>query len=820
MIFLILGLGFIFFLSPFIFGSKTDWLGQHTAFPEYFRNLFYQTGNFFPNFSIHLGAGQNIFNFAYYGLLNPIILLSYFLPFVPMQTYIIVTSLLSILVSMILLYYFFKPKLGDKIAFFSVILYFFACPIIFHAHRHIMFVNYMPFLILGLIGVDNYFIKKKTGYMTWSVFFMIISSYYYSIGGIISLVIYGIYHWLKKNSFEFKKFLKDGFIFIIPIFIGILCSAFYLLPTAYALLCGRESSNHSISILTLFLPNFNISNILYTAYSLGLTSIFIFADFYFITSRKRENKWLGILFFLLCFIPIFIYILNGTLYVRSKVLIPFLPLAIYLIGVFLKDVIERKDMRRFFIFSLVIFHVAILMSGYFKVFYYIDVILVICAIILYTHYSKTWLLLLPILAISLITSISVNLSEGYVKKSYSNQVIEHLINEIPVTDNLWRTSVQENTLYGINQIYGNHQFSTSLYSSVYNSEYSNFFKDTVEHALPYRNRFIHASTNNLLFSILMAERYIVASCEKEYIGYHKLAEEQDKCLYENEYVYPFGYGSDQLMHQSAFKNLEYPYHLEALLNSIIVSDSVTTNFEFNSQLEELSMDVGSIQIGKNLKVEKTINGYEVIASEKDTMIYALEKPMSKVLLIDFDVVNAPSCKTGDISITINGITNKLTCSSWEYKNENHRFAYVISENNIEALEIKFTKGKYLLENFHIYALDYEEIQNNQKDKYPFLINQKKTKDNQIVGNIEMEADGYFVLSIPYDQGFHIKVDGTKVDVEKVNTSFLGFPLEKGNHQIEIKYQAPYFKIGKWISLFTFIFYAVYMFLKNKMSNKL
>ena len=170
MIFLILGLGFIFFLSPFIFGSKTDWLGQHTAFPEYFRNLFYQTGNFFPNFSIHLGAGQNIFNFAYYGLLNPIILLSYFLPFVPMQTYIIVTSLLSILVSMILLYYFFKPKLGDKIAFFSVILYFFACPIIFHAHRHIMFVNYMPFLILGLIGVDNYFIKKKTGYMTWSVF--------------------------------------------------------------------------------------------------------------------------------------------------------------------------------------------------------------------------------------------------------------------------------------------------------------------------------------------------------------------------------------------------------------------------------------------------------------------------------------------------------------------------------------------------------------------------------------------------------------------------------------------------------------------------
>ena len=51
-----------------VYGSTTDWGIQHYAIPEYFRTLFYDTGNLFPQFAPNLGAGQNIFYFAYYGL--------------------------------------------------------------------------------------------------------------------------------------------------------------------------------------------------------------------------------------------------------------------------------------------------------------------------------------------------------------------------------------------------------------------------------------------------------------------------------------------------------------------------------------------------------------------------------------------------------------------------------------------------------------------------------------------------------------------------------------------------------------------------------
>ena len=58
------------------YGSTMDYANQHYLIPEYFRTLFYETKDFFPSFALNLGMGQNIYNFSYYGLFNPIILIS------------------------------------------------------------------------------------------------------------------------------------------------------------------------------------------------------------------------------------------------------------------------------------------------------------------------------------------------------------------------------------------------------------------------------------------------------------------------------------------------------------------------------------------------------------------------------------------------------------------------------------------------------------------------------------------------------------------------------------------------------------------------
>ena len=68
----------------YAYGSNIDWGGQHYAIPDYFRKLFYETGDLFPSFAPNLGAGENMYYFSYYGLYSPVILISYLLPFVKM----------------------------------------------------------------------------------------------------------------------------------------------------------------------------------------------------------------------------------------------------------------------------------------------------------------------------------------------------------------------------------------------------------------------------------------------------------------------------------------------------------------------------------------------------------------------------------------------------------------------------------------------------------------------------------------------------------------------------------------------------------------
>ena len=403
-------LGIIFILSDILFGSRVDWLSQHTAFPEYFRNQFYETGNFIPNLALHIGSGQNIFNFAYYGLLNPIILISYLLPFIEMIDYIMISSFICICISTLLFYKWLKDKVNLNIRFIGTLLYFFATPLIFHFHRHIMFVNYMPFLILGLIGVDKYIKNNKSLLLIISIFLMIMTSYYYSIGGLLCIALYYFYNLLKKE-FNIKIYLKEIIKFIIPIILSISLAAFFLVPTALCLLSGR-TDNTSISLLSLFIPNFNLDDLIYSSYSLGVGSVFILSLIYFIFNKNREKKVISMILSLICFIPIFVYILNGTLYVRNKVLIPLLPLAILIISLFIEQV-KNDHINKKLLYIISIILLIIYISGYYNILFYIEFLFIIFIIYLYQKKKKD-IYLLPIIIIALILCIGTNKEDLYV----------------------------------------------------------------------------------------------------------------------------------------------------------------------------------------------------------------------------------------------------------------------------------------------------------------------------------------------------------------------------------------------------------------------
>ena len=120
----ILALAALFFCWLFcirngVFGSRVDWISQHSVLPEYFRQLFYDTGQLFPEFAANIGGGQNIYNFSYYGLCNPVVWLSYLFPGVEMGTYLMAAMMIHLVIAVLLFYRWLLHRgISHHISFF------------------------------------------------------------------------------------------------------------------------------------------------------------------------------------------------------------------------------------------------------------------------------------------------------------------------------------------------------------------------------------------------------------------------------------------------------------------------------------------------------------------------------------------------------------------------------------------------------------------------------------------------------------------------------------------------------------------------------
>ena len=95
----------------------------------------------------------------------------------------------------------------------------------------------------------------------------------------------------------------------------------------------------------------------------------------------------------------------------------------------------------------------------------------------------------------------------------------------------------------------------------------------------------------------------------------------------------------------------------------------------------------------------------------------------------------------------------------------------------------------------------------------FNFSKEKSFGDSISGNINVTEDGYLYMSIPYDDGFKIYLNYDEYSYEKVDNSFIGVKVKKGNYNIRIEYEAPLLKEGIIISSIGFISFFV-IFLKE------
>ena len=792
-----------------IFGAKVDWLSQHSVLPDYFRQQFYATGKLFPEFAANLGGGQNIYHFAYYGLYSPLILPSYLLPFVKMSDYIMAVSITGLTASVLLFYYWLKSRKTDTgTAFILSLMFLLAGPMIGQYSGQIMFVDYMPFLCLALIGVDRYFEQEKSGLFTVSVFLMIMTSFYFSIGGMLSLVLYGLHRYFEQregNRVTVRSFLRDGLCFVRSMILAVLMSGFFLVPTALALTGGR-SKEQNTSFASFFIPQITVERFAYSIYGIGLTTLVITVLLTGLLYRKVYEKVLTYGCVIVLVIPVFAYLLNGGLYIRDKVFIPFLPLLCYLISIYLEKCRKRELSFIAGIVPYIITTIFVYIArnqfvskgigeSIWKVLLAESILFLICYVLYCAmkryHKEKKEILMLALpsvicLAVTMNTFYQMKPDRYVSRKLYrdvtgeqNRQAIKEALKDDAGYYRTEQMGSDDENAADLNRIWDVDQNITSIYSSAYNPDYQTFRQKTFGLEEPFRNGMMQSVSKNPVFQRMMGVRYIVS--DSDVPGYTLVKKCGTTGIYQNKDAAPVMYATDRVMTEEEYKKLAFPYNQTAFLEYAVVGEHT----------ESSDQNIMTAYAPVSLKMD---NNRTTGGAEQKTM---QQEGKKQILFLRFRVDNAHPNK--DVAVWINGIRNKLSAKDHVYYNENKIFTYAVPlKDGEDNISVTFGKGKYRLRHVQAYLGSLPE-RSELLYQSEIQVDKKQTEDNVIQGTIRVKKDGWFITSIPYDKHFKIYIDGKETEIQKVNTAFLGCKIESGNHELKIIYHAPG-TTGKVLSL--------------------
>ena len=752
-ILLLLPILFVLCVSTYsMYGSKLDWLSQHVSLADYFR----QTKQLLPDSFENLQGQTNAFSFSYYGLLRPDVLISYLFPNVPTSFFIISYATLLWSFTGGLCYYWLRNKgYKDTICFFSSI-----CCIcancFFQSHQQIMFVEILPFLFLSLILID----ENKRQWISLCICMALFHNYFYTPGMILILLLY---------DYDQHKTIKD---MIVPIVLGVGFGAVLWLPTGY-LIINNHKSVVQTNLFNLFVPNLTLKGLVYDSYGCGLTVISWMALFQGIQFEK--TKKLSILLILMFIFPIFSYILNGTLYARTKILVLCLPLVLMILAHWLQ---ERKLNKGLLVLAGLFLCTKTMFLG----------LLVALVFIGYYFMDKKECLMMYAL-VPMIVFTGLNYNQCLDLKLYNSMYSKDKQTLIQRNDLNQRTADLDQVGYSVNHIYDLKEVKASSYTSTSNSLYNTFVYDIIKSPIPQSNRTIITDSENYLYLSMMSVQNVLSKDSNLY-GYKEVDIKGNYKLLKNKNVFPMVYVTNDTLSESKFDKLFYPYNLDTVYNRTIVNGETSNDYASKMKLVK-NLDQ-SIVIHNKKKTKKTIP-IDFDATQK-------------MVCIDFDVKNYTNKK---VSISINGMKNTLSKKYSVYPNGNKHFTYILSKKTLKQFDVTLSKGKYKISNIRVYTCDMDVF-----DRKVTKIKSLKT-DSIFKGKVTTSKEGYLVTSYPYEKGYEIYINGKKQNVEIVNKAFVGCKIKKGSHIITIQFHAPFKNIGLCISMLSIMIGGFWIWKKSK-----
>ena len=809
----------------YVYGSNTDWLSQHVTLAETIRNTCLKQHTLLPSW-INLGGGSNGYQFAYYGFLRPDILIGCLLPQVPMVNIMIGYMLITYLGSVLLMFVWLRTEQASPLIAWLGSILFMTAGCLFHMHRQIMFVNYLPFLLAAFLCIR----KKRFQWLPLCLLLVCLSSFYFAVSAFAAVG----WYWYRTEGREFWKgsFVKR---YIPSAVLAAAMAAALLLPTALVLLEHRRSGTGMglLQLLELFGPNPVFNNILFNEYGMGLTLICFYAV---LAGLKVKTFRPGsILFLLFGMFGVFSYLLNGTLYARPKILIPFMPLVILHCVQLLEmyrsggtDLKQKGQTVPLWSFAVMLPVSLLWFSQVQFPWIMLELGLLFCLCLTarlwgkYRHADRWtdstgrlhtiggWLTAILLIISPVGMYLSTAGTEDWVKETdVSPGFTADALKQVQF-DPLYHFDSLLSPLVSGNEL-NTSQVRSTMYSSVTNGEYSELYYDTLMTPIRINNRVALLTSDNPFMLQLLGVRYLETTSDDIPAGYKKVLQSGNNVLAENPDVLPAVYFTDDVVSQEWFNTLGPLEKLDVITQKTIVEDSSDPS---DSGQENLSAEnvkpytpeFKTDELPDGLDITRTDKGWEVTAKKDCTLTLDIQNPQPDcILLCQFDVENLT---TKAVVIDINKIRNKLSGAFAPYPNGNDQFHYQFSTDSaagVARLEITFSKGHYRLSDIRWYLYDQS------------LLTAKEYTPLTDSGTINAQSEGYLATSIPLQNGLEILVDGKTAQLVKINEAFAGAYLEEGQHTIKFRFSPPGKTAGCIVSTAAsagYVIYLLYIFLRR------
>ncbi len=370
---------------------------------------------------------------------------------------------------------------------------------------------------------------------------------------------------------------------------------------------------------------------------------------------------------------------------------------------------------------------------------------------------------------------------------YANEAdIAKLVKKTEGTDDRFgRTEMNDNYILNCPAMY--HYKGLSQFSSSLNANATALMEHIGVEGAPDKNRFNYNQTDPVTNAMLNIRYLIGKNLPIDDSDFKQIAKSGNSRLYESIYPLSIGYMTADTIRTWNYEQ-ENPFMVLDDYVRAVTQNKYTSVF---TEIEPVDVSAANIELSSTGDGMWDSTLKNETKKSKTILTYQAQQTGKQYLFIEADDADAitVSQEKKDDKIEI-----RNDCGSIVNLGE-------MDSGTEFTVTIEYKEGKGGSVVSHVCTMDEAVWQDAYKMLSASMLDVTDYGDSCLKGTIDVQEDGVFVTSVPYEAGWKLKVDGHTREInELIGGAWISTSLSAGEHQIELSFRPPGLIAGLLITL--------------------